>query len=318
MNVTSLQFDPVTKEIYTCHIFVTFYIHILTTTSVETNKWSKKRMKLSRLIVVALIASVTFTSSAMAGETSETIVINGSTTVLPIIQKMAEVFMLENPEIAISISGGGSGNGIKALNEGLCDIAMTSRDIKESEITLAQKKGVNPQRVIVAADALVPIVHVENPISDMTKTELREIYKAKIRNWDEIGGRDLKIVVVSRDTSSGTYETWAEIIMEGERVAPSALLQASSGAVIQTVSKNKNAISYVGYGYLDDSVKKVKVDGVEATLETAMTREWPLTRDLYLFTDGEATGAVKKFIDFALDPNTGQKLVKEVGYIPLS
>jgi len=275
-------------------------------------------MKQSRLIVVALIASVTFTSSAMAGKTSENIVINGSTTVLPIIQKMAEAFMLENPEIAISISGGGSGNGIKALNEGLCDIAMTSRDIKEVEITLAQKKGINPQRVILAVDALVPIVHTQNPVLDLTKAELREIYKAKIRNWDEIGGRDLKIVVVSRDTSSGTYETWAEIIMEGERVAPSALLQASSGAVIQTVSKNKNAISYVGYGYLDDSVKKIKVDGIEATVETAMTREWPLTRDLYLFTDGEATGAVKKFIDFALDPNTGQKLVEEVGYIPLS
>ena len=248
---------------------------------------------------------------------AQEIVVNGSTTVLPVMQKAGEAFMAVNPDITLAISGGGSGNGIKALNEKLCQVAMSSRDIKASEIEQGKARGVNPVRTAVAVDALVPVVHPQNPVANLTTADLRDIYSGKITNWKELGGVDGNIVVVSRDTSSGTYETWEGIIMKKEKVAPTALVQASNGAVVQAVSKNKRAIGYIGFGYLNDSLKKLVVDGIVATPETALANTWPIARELYLFTDGQPTGPVKKLMDFLLDPKKGQKAVAETGYIPL-
>ena len=232
-------------------------------------------------------------------------------------QKAGEAFMAANPGISLAISGGGSGNGIKALNEGLCDVAMSSRDIKESEVEQGKAKSVAPVRTAVAVDAIVPVVHQENPVKALTSAQLRDIYAGKVTNWKDVGGQDEAIVVISRDTSSGTYETWEQIIMKKEKVAASALLQASNGAVTQAVSKNKKAIGYIGFGYLNDSLKKLDVDGVAANPETALSKTWPIARELYVFTNGAPAGAVKKLIDYLLDPQKGQKAVAEIGFIPL-
>ncbi len=232
-------------------------------------------------------------------------------------QKAGEAFMAAHPDISLAISGGGSGNGIKALNEGLCDIAMSSRDIKASEVEQGKARNVTPVRTSVAVDALVPVVHPENPVTALTVDQLRDVYAGKITNWKELGGKDETIVVVSRDTSSGTYETWIELIMKKEKVAPSALLQASNGAVVQAVAKNPKAIGYIGFGYLNASLKKLTVNGVEATAQTALSNQWPIARELYIFTNGEPKGASKKLVDFLLDPQKGQKAVAEVGFIPL-
>ena len=272
-------------------------------------------MKRIAIILSLVLSSILTASPALAAE--QEVVINGSTTVLPVIQKAGEAFMAANPGISLAISGGGSGNGIKALNEGLCDIAMSSRDIKGSEAEQGKAKGVNPLRTAVAVDALVPVVHPENPVKGLSAEQLKDIYMGKIRNWKELGGKDETIVVISRDTSSGTYETWADIIMKKEKVAPSALLQASNGAVAQAVAKNKKAIGYIGFGYLNRNLKKLNVNGVEATPATALAKEWPIARELYIFTNGQPTGAIKKLIDFLVDPQKGQKAVSEVGYIPL-
>lgn len=245
------------------------------------------------------------------------IIINGSTTVLPVMQKAGEAFMAANPGITLSISGGGSGNGIKALNEGLCQVAMSSRDIKQSEKDLGAKNGVNAVQAAIAVDALIPVVHPENPVKNLSSAQLRDIYAGKITNWKDVGGKDGKIVVISRDTSSGTYETWEEIIMKKEKVAPSALLQASNGAVVQAVANNRRAIGYIGFGYLTDSLKKLDVDGVEATPQSALAKQWPIARELYVFTNGTPAGEVKQLLDYMLDPQKGQKAVAEVGYIPL-
>ncbi len=270
-------------------------------------------MKISRILLTTLLC-LGLTAPAMA---DSEIVINGSTTVLPVIQKTAEAFMEANPSVALSISGGGSGNGIKALNDKLCNIAMASRDIKANEMELGKSKGINPTRHTVAIDALVPVVHPSNTVSDLSVAQLAAIYAGKTKNWKEVGGPDAKIVVISRDTSSGTYETWQEKILGKERVAPSALLQASNGAVVQAVSKNKNAIGYIGYGYVDSSTKNISVDGAEATPANALSGSWPIARDLYLFTDGAPEGDTKAYIDFIIS-DQGQALVKEVGFIPLS
>lgn len=257
------------------------------------------------------------TTLATPAFAKEEIVINGSTTVLPVMQKVAESYMAINNDVDLVVSGGGSGNGIKALTDGLCTIAMSSRDMKDNERELAQKKGVNPVRIPVAVDALVPVVHPSNPVQSLTLEQLRAIYMGEVTNWKDLGGADKAIAVISRDTSSGTYETWEELVMKKAKVAPSALLQASNGAVTQVVSKNPNAIGYIGFGYLDKSVKGLNVGNVQATAEAALKREWPLARELYLFTNGQPAGNTKKLIDYFLHPQKGQKAVAEVGFIPL-
>ncbi len=272
-------------------------------------------MKRIAIALSLFFAGLFAASPATAAQ--EEIIISGSTTVLPVMQKAGEAFMAANPAISLAISGGGSGNGITALNEGLCDVAMASRDIKSSEVAQGKAKGVDPVRTAIAVDALIPVVHPENPVKELSADQLRDIYAGKIANWKELGGNDEAIVVISRDTSSGTYETWAEIIMQKEKVAPSALLQASNGAVAQAVAKNRKANGYIGFGYLHDSLKKLDDNGVEATPETALAKKWPIARELYIFTDGQPSGAAKKLIDFLVDPHKGQKAVAEVGYIPL-
>lgn len=258
-------------------------------------------------------AMMTVAASSFAGE----VVINGSTTVLPIVQKATEAFAKENPSVAISLSGGGSGNGIKALIDGLTHIAMSSRDVKSSEVELAKKRGVTPQGIAVAYDAIVPVVHNSNPVKNLTLAQLKGIYEGKIKNWKEVGGNNAGIVVISRDSSSGTFETWESLVMKKARVTPRALLQTSNGTVVQTVSKNKNAIGYIGIGYLDKQTKALSVEGKTATAEAAKSKEWPLARELYFFTNGAPEGDVKRFVDYMLEPSKGQKFVRETGFVPV-
>lgn len=242
-------------------------------------------MQMKRIVLASLLAlSCLLPAQAKA---ADEIVVNGSTTVLPIMQKVSEAYMAANPNVQIALSGGGSGNGIKALLDGLANIAMSSRDIKGSEKELAAKKGINPVRTAVAVDALVPVVNPKNPINELSLDQLKDIYTGKITNWKELGGADANIVVVSRDTSSGTYETWEEMVMKKAKVMPKALLQASNGAVEQVVAKNPNAIGYVGLGYLAPSIKGLHIGKVAASAETALSKEWPLSRELYVFTNGE-------------------------------
>jgi phosphate transport system substrate-binding protein len=245
------------------------------------------------------------------------LVIKGSTTVLPIAQKVAEAFMKENPDVSISLSGGGSGNGIKAIIDGTTDIADSSRFIKGKEVTLAVEKGVYPVPFRVAYDCIVPVVHPSNPLKDITMDQLKAIYMGEVKNWKDVGGPDKKLVVVSRDTSSGTYEVWENKVMKKERVFPGALLQASNGAVAQAVAKNKYAIGYIGLGYLNKDVKALSVNGVVGSEETTLDGSFPISRPLFMFTQGWPEGDTVKFINYVLHPQKGQKLVGEAGYVPL-
>jgi phosphate transport system substrate-binding protein len=270
-------------------------------------------MTIGKLFATALTV-LSLSAPAMA---AQQVVINGSTTVLPVVQKAGESFMASHPDVELSISGGGSGNGIKALIEKQCDIAMSSRDIKGKEVDAAKKNGVAPNRITIAVDAIVPVVNPANPVGALTSAQLRDIYSGKVTNWKEVGGADGKIVVISRDTSSGTFECWQELIMKEDRVSPAALMQASNGAVVQTVSKNKNALGYVGLGYMDKSTKGLKVNDVTASAQTALSKQWPIARELFVFTNGAPAGGAKAFVDYLLDPGKGQKDVLEVGYVPL-
>jgi len=270
-------------------------------------------MRCKALVIALLLVSFAAVPHVWAGN----VVIKGSTTVLPIAQKVAEAYMKDNPEVRISISGGGSGNGIRALIDGMTDIADSSRFIKDKEVKQAVKNGEYPVPFAVAYDCIVPVVHPSNSVENISMDQLKAVYQGQIKNWKEMGGPDLKIAVISRDTSSGTYEVWEKIVMRKERVYPGALLQASNGAVAQAVSKNKNAIGYIGIGYVNENVKVLTVNGVEGTAETTLNGKFPISRPLYMFTRGWPTGDTLNFINYVLHPDKGQKLVGSAGYVPL-
>jgi len=272
---------------------------------------------MTRTLKILVVALAGFSLiGGVAALAAENLVVNGSTTVLPIGQATAEAYMKKAPNVNISISGGGSGNGIKALIDKTTQIAMSSRQMKKEEIELAKSRGVNPVEHKVAIDALTPIVHPTNPVKDLSIEQLSLIYQGKIRNWKEVGGKDLQIVVISRDTSSGTYESWQEKILHKEKVTPRAQLQASSGAVSQAISKNRYAIGYIGIGYLNKNVKAVTVNGIVANDANALKGTYPIARPLYYYTDGEPKGAAAGYLNFVKSPE-GQKIVKKEGFVPL-
>lgn len=263
---------------------------------------------------------VTFVvASLLVGNTladEKRITIRGSTTALPIAQKAAEVFMDRNPEVDISVQGGGSGVGVAAMIDGTCDIADSSRAVKENEVKDAQSKGITFKANIVALDGIAVIVHPSNPIKEITKANIKDIYTGKISNWSQIGGADKKMVVVSRDIASGTFEAFNELALDKEKVRPDALMQAANQGVATTVAATPGAIGYVGLGYLSPKVKALVVDGVTPSKETVLSKHYVLARPLYMYTNGDPKGIVKEFIDFILSEE-GQKLVEEIGFISL-
>jgi len=264
--------------------------------------------------VFATIAFTLMTGTVFAGSS---IVIKGSTTVLPIAQGTLEAFMKKHPEVQMSLSGGGSGEGIKALIDKTTDIATSSREIKKEEVELAKTKNINPVANVIANDAIVPVVNPKNKVKNLSVDQLSQIYQGKITNWREVGGDDLKIVVISRDSSSGTFESWDHFVMKKAKVAPQAQMLASNGAIVTAVAKNRYAIGYLGIGYVNKSVKALQVNGITASVQTALSKEYPFSRELYMYTDGDATGDVAKYIAFVKSPE-GQKIVVKEGFVPLT
>ncbi len=276
-----------------------------------------------RLLKGAVIVLVMALASALgaAARAGTQVTVQGSTTVLPIAQRAAEVFMAQNPDVSISVRGGGSGNGIAALIDKATQIATASRFIKLEEVQAALANGVYPVPHRIALDGIAIIVHPKNPVGRLTIDQLKRIYAGEIGNWKQVGGADTKIVVVSRDSSSGTYETFQELVLRDAKVTTSALVQASNGLVADIVSRTPGAIGYVGLGYLSNKVKGVDVGlsdkaYVKPAVGTVQAGQYPLARNLYLFTNGWPEGDVARFIHFMLSPQ-GQKIVKEEGFVPL-
>lgn len=256
---------------------------------------------------------VTFSASYLiAGE----LTLKGSTTVLPIAQKCAEAYMAENPDVKITLSGGGSGNGVKAIIDGTADIGNCSRFIKGKEVKLATSKGVYPVPFRIALDCIAPVVHPSNTLKNLTIDQLMNIYLGNIKNWKDVGGKDVKIVVISRDSSSGTFEVWQKLVMHKKRVMPRALTVPSNGAIAQTISKTPGAIGYIGLGYLTKDLKAVNVNGIKPTAENTLNGSFPIARPLFMFTNGWPKGETMNFLAFVTSKK-GQKLVVEAGSIPI-
>ncbi|MCG2722795.1 MAG: phosphate ABC transporter substrate-binding protein [Thermodesulfovibrionales bacterium] len=242
--------------------------------------------------------------------------IDGSTTVLPIAQKAAEVYMKKHADTRIFVSGSGSGTGIKALIDGTTHIATSSREAKDKEVASGKAKGITLTGHKVALDGIIPVVHISMKINDITMEQLRDVYNGKIKSWKELGGPNRPISVVSRDTSSGTYEVWEEKVLKGDKVRADALLVASNGQAVQTIAQNKFAIGYIGIGYIDKSVKILKVNGKSASPASVRDGSWPVARPLFMYTNGKPTGVIGKFIHFMMSAE-GQKVVNEVKYVSI-
>ncbi len=268
-------------------------------------------MKLVKLAILAVLA-VGITIPCYA----EKIVMEGSTTVLPIAQKAAEVFMQKNSGADISVRGGGSGVGIASLIDGTCDIGDSSRPIKDSELDKAVTNGKDIKAHVIAMDGICVIVNTGNNVKVLSKKQIKSIYTGSISNWSQVGGENEKIVVVSRDSSSGTFEAFGTLALDGAKVRSDALMQASNQAVASTVARTPGAIGYVGLGYLTPEVKAVSVDGAIPSKETVLTNAYSLGRPLFMYTNGTPKGMLKELLDF-IKSAEGQKLVEEEGFVGL-
>ena len=180
----------------------------------------------------------------------------------------------------------------------------------------ARSRGVFPVVNCIAIDAVVPIVHVANPVDNLTAEELNLIYQGKTKNWKDLGGPKKRILVMSRDVNSGTYDIWEEKILHKAKITPNVQLQASNDTVVHAVSRNRYAIGYISIAYLNKTVKALKVNGIGASERTAISGEYPVSRPLFMITNGEPSALAGDFIKFLLS-SEGQKIVKEEGFVPL-
>lgn len=266
---------------------------------------------MKKLIIAALALSITAGASAQK--------LKGSDTVLPLAQKEAEAYIKKNPGANVMVTGGGSGVGISALVEGTTEIAMASRKIKLDEKLKIQEAGKTVVEKIVAWDALAVIVNPKNPVSQLTREQLEGIFTGKITNWKQVGGADLKIVVYSRETSSGTYEFFKESVLKNKNYMASVLSMPATGAIIQSVAQTPGAIGYVGHAYITPSIKALKIsyDGktyVDPTYANAKNKSYPVVRPLYFYYTKSTEAKVKSFVEYVMSAE-GQKIVKAIGYI---
>jgi phosphate transport system substrate-binding protein len=290
-----------------------------------------KNMSMNKKIIALLIlpTSVLMSCGDNKKEATETkqiqktvITLKGSDTVLPLGQKEAEDFMKKDSTASITVVGGGSGVGITALAAGTTDIAMASRDLKTDEKLKFSDSKKNIQQVTIAFDALSVIVNPDNKVSQLTREQLEKIYTGEIKNWKEVGGANEKIVAYSRETSSGTYEFFKENVMSKKNYATTVLSMPATGAIVQSVSQTKGAIGYIGLAYQNKEVKAISVSYdqgktyVAPSVAAAMDKSYPISRPLYYMYDKVNESKVKSFVDFALSAE-GQKVVAEIGYVPL-
>jgi phosphate transport system substrate-binding protein len=250
------------------------------------------------------------------------VTLKGSDTMVILGQRWAEDYMKQNSGVTIQVTGGGSGTGIAALINGTTDICESSRPMKDKEKEDVQaKRGAPAVETRVALDALAVYVSEKSPVMEISIPALRKIYKGETTNWKDVGGPNHAIVLYGRENNSGTYGYFKEHVLEGKDFAPATQTLAGTSAVVNAVKGDAFGIGYGGIAYLEGiralKVKKEETSpAVMPTLDTAQNGDYPISRFLYFYTAGAATGTTKKFIDWTVSPE-GQKVIGDVGYYPL-
>jgi phosphate transport system substrate-binding protein len=272
-----------------------------------------KAIVVAALVAIAVVTVLTPTMHAttptgLSGE----LTVAGSTTVLPINQECARLLMEANPDLRISVSGGGSGHGVKSVGAGEIDIGAASRDVKSSEL----EQYPDLKLVAIGKDSVAIVLHPSNTINELTLEQAARIFSGEITNWEDVGGTDAAIRVLTREEGSGTRETFEKYVMTpfDKEVAGKASVKGSNGEVRATVSSDASSIGYVSIGYVDHTMNAIKVGGIEATVANVLSGDYPIQRSLYLITKGEPSALEKTFINFVLSSD-GQEVVEDVGYI---
>ncbi|MGQ9583899.1 MAG: PstS family phosphate ABC transporter substrate-binding protein [Anaerolineae bacterium] len=260
---------------------------------------------------------------------SFTIQNKGSDTLVNLALAWAELYTSAHPEVQIAVTGGGSGTGIAALINGTVHLANSSRRIKPEEVELARANGIEPVEHVVAADAIAVVVHPQNPVDRLTIPQLSAIFSGQIQNWRELGGEDRPIVLLSRETNSGTHVFFLEeVVRQGRKddktlFSPDTLLMPSSEGISSEIRRNPNAIGYDGLGYITPDQKVIAVAQDEVgpyvfpSAATVLDGSYPIARDLYMYTAGEPVGIVKEYLDWIRSPEA-QKVVADLGFVPIA
>lgn len=252
---------------------------------------------------------------------SSVVQIKGSDTILNTSQAIVEEYMKTNKKARIAVTGGGSGVGIASLINKTADIAMASRSIKNSEIEALKNEGINVDEVVLGYDGITVIINHENHIKNLDMKTLAGIFSGEITNWKELGGDDAKIVVLSRDSSSGTHAYFKEEVLRGGdsksliEYGQETLYMPSNQAILQEVANSKYAIGYIGMGYMNDTVDSLAINGVKPTFDTVADKTYPIAREVYWYVDSNRDGVTKDVVEFATS-NKGQEIVREEGFVP--
>jgi phosphate transport system substrate-binding protein len=254
-------------------------------------------------IFILILSLVFLTCASKSGD----IIIAGSTSVQPFIEKLAEEYMAKNPKIKINVQGGGSTAGIQAVFNRTCDIGTSSRNLHPSE------QGLNVY--LMAMDGIAIIVHPTNPLNNLTHEELREIFAGRIKNWKEVGGPDKEIFAVTREEGSGTRGAFEELIMHGTPISDACLVQDSNGAIREIIANTPQAIGYISAGLVNERVKALSIDSIAPTIENYKNGRYKFLRPFLLLTLEKPQGVVKSFIDYLLS-DTAQKILQHEGLIP--
>jgi phosphate transport system substrate-binding protein len=271
---------------------------------------------------IALAGCVAPPKEGSAGAGSATLSVKGSDTMVQLAQAWAEAFMKAHPDVRVSVTGGGSNTGFTALISKGADVANASRAIKPEETASAARKGVTPKEFLVAQDALSVIVNKANPITELTLAQLKDIYTAEVTNWKDVGGSNTPIVLNARESSSGTSTFFQDHVLgKGVPYAATAMLQPATSQIVAGVAEDAGAIGYVGLGYLNGSVKAVRLkkdaasDAVAPSIDNVVNGTYALARPLFEYTNGEPAGAVKTWLDWVRGPE-GQAIVKKLDFVP--
>lgn len=261
---------------------------------------------------MALVLAAGFAVSSVKAAGADEITVAGSTTVQPLAERLAEAYEDIVPGVAITISGGGSSVGVTSAGNGTTDIGTASREVTSAEMERFPDLAVH----VIASDGIAIITHPEVGVTNLSKAQVKDIFAGDIVSWSEVGGPDERIVVVSREEGSGTRAAFEELVLaNAAMITGMAILQPSNGAVMTTVSTTPNSIAYVSFGYLNESVTAVSVNGVAPTVDNAVAGRYPVVRPLCMLTDGQPGAAVQGWLDFIMGAE-GQAIVVEEGYLP--
>jgi len=265
----------------------------------------KKKKTAVLVVVVIIIMGLTVSCGA---NSESVIIVAGSTSVQPYAEILAEVYDAFYHDGIIDVQGGGSSAGIQAVGSGIADIGMSSRSLKDSE-----KESL--QAIEIAKDVLVIITHPDNPVKNLSIENIRDIYTGNINTWNTLGGAEKKIHVVTREEGSGTRSAFEELVMDGLRITPEAIVLNFNGAIRQLVANDKYSIGFISLGLINETIYSVNINGYEPTRENIEAGNYNLYRAFLFVTAGEPEGAAKEFIDFTLSPEGQQILINE-GLIP--